>query len=97
MNQVFHQFKQDPGTEEGQIKSILAALSRQPRLFGIIFTFFFLPVAVTFLAWPTHYQTKGMVIVGNLDFLAALWLPELKSLATLQTLKAKYLSQNLLG
>ena len=67
MNQVVHQFDKDPLTEGSQLGNILARLSWRPRLFGIIFAFSLIPVAFAFLVWPSHYQTKGMVVVGNLD------------------------------
>ena len=67
MNQVVHQFDQAPTAQEGHLKIIGARLWRRRRLFGIAFALLLGPVLLVFVLWPTHYQTTGMVIVGNLD------------------------------
>ncbi|MGB9164784.1 MAG: hypothetical protein WCC41_10080 [Rhodomicrobium sp.] len=67
MNQIVHQFDQDPAAQEGHLRIIGARLWRRRRLFGLIFALFLVPALAAFLIWPAQYQTTGMVIVGNLD------------------------------
>jgi uncharacterized protein involved in exopolysaccharide biosynthesis len=67
MNQVLHQFNKESATQDGHLKMIMAKLWRRRRMFSVIFTFALLPALAAFLLWPAHYQTTGMVIVGNLD------------------------------
>jgi uncharacterized protein involved in exopolysaccharide biosynthesis len=67
MNQIVHQFEQEPAAQEGHLRIIGARLWRRRRLFGLIFTLFLVPALAAFLIWPAQYQTTGMVIVGNLD------------------------------
>jgi len=67
MNQIVHQFDQEPAAQEGHLRLIGARLWRRRRLFGLIFTLFLVLALAAFLIWPAQYQTTGMVIVGNLD------------------------------
>ena len=67
MNQIVHQFDQEPAAQEGHLRIIGARLWRRRRLFGLIFALFLVPALAAFLIWPAQYQTTGMVIVGNLD------------------------------
>jgi polysaccharide biosynthesis transport protein len=67
MNQIVHQFDQDPAAQVGHLRIIGARLWRRRMLFGLIFALFLVPALAAFLIWPAQYQTTGMVIVGNLD------------------------------
>lgn len=67
MNQVVHHFDKDGVIEQSQLVTILARLSWRPRVFAIILAVSLAPVLLVFLVWPSHYETKGTVIVGNLD------------------------------